>query len=67
VVFVIQRGDARLFGPHYESDPEFGELLREVTQHGVEVYAYGCQVNQHEITLDCPLPVVLSRGDAIAA
>ncbi|HUS69898.1 MAG TPA: DNA/RNA nuclease SfsA [Anaerolineae bacterium] len=30
VVFVVQRDDARAFGPHDDSDPRFGELLREV-------------------------------------
>ncbi|MDP3064204.1 MAG: hypothetical protein Q8O40_13485 [Chloroflexota bacterium] len=30
-----------------------------VTVDGVEVYAYGCRVSEHSITLDGPLPVRL--------
>lgn len=63
VVFVIQRDDARLFAPHWDSDAEFGEMLGDVAEHGVEVYAYGCQVHQHEICLSSPVPVALYRRE----
>jgi sugar fermentation stimulation protein A len=67
VVFVVQRGDARLFAPHWESDPEFGEQLRWVARDGVEVYAYGCRVSQQEVRLSYRLPVVLSTGEGVEA
>jgi sugar fermentation stimulation protein A len=59
VVFVIQREDVRLFSPHDESDPGFGEVLREVVQDRVEVYAYKCRVSPEEVTLDSAVPVIL--------
>jgi len=61
VVFVIQRGDARAFGPHDESDPLFGEVLREVAAAGVEVYAHTCRVTSHEIDLQRQVPVLLLK------
>jgi sugar fermentation stimulation protein A len=62
VVFVIQRDDARAFGPHDDSDPHSGELLREVVGDGVEVYAYTCRVSAEEIVLNGRVPVFLSEG-----
>lgn len=62
VVFVIQRDDARAFGPHDDSDPHSGELLREVVGDGVEVYAYTCRVSAEELVLNGRVPVFLSEG-----
>jgi sugar fermentation stimulation protein A len=59
VVFVVQRGDAEAFAPHDESDPRFGEMLREVVRDGVEAYAYNCQVSLEEVVLDGRVPVML--------
>jgi sugar fermentation stimulation protein A len=59
VVFVIQRKDVRLFSPHDESDPGFGEVLREVVEDGVEAYAYNCRVSPEEVTLDSAVPMIL--------
>lgn len=67
VFFVIQRDDARAFGPHDDSDPHFGELLREVGSDGVEVYAYMCRVSPEEIVLNGRVPVFLSEdGNSMA-
>ena len=60
VVFVVQREDAGAFAPHDESDPLFGEVLREVAVDGVEVYALTCRVTSTQITLDGQVPVLLS-------
>ena len=59
-VFVIQREDAGAFAPHDESDPLFGEVLREVAADGVEVYAHTCRITSTEITWDRQVPVMLS-------
>jgi sugar fermentation stimulation protein A len=61
-VFVIQRDDARAFAPHDESDPAFGGVLREVASHGVEVYAYTCQVTPGEVVMRQRVPVLLHDG-----
>ncbi len=60
VVFVLQRQDAEAFAPHDESDPRFGETLREVVKDGVEAYAYNCQVSPQEVVLNERVPVVLA-------
>lgn len=39
VFFVIQRTDAAVFAPNDETNPKFGEALREAATKGVEVYA----------------------------
>jgi sugar fermentation stimulation protein A len=59
VVFVVQRDDATGMRPHDESDPEFGRALREVAGQGVEVYAYGCDVDAGRIEIEGALPVHL--------
>jgi len=46
------------FGPHDESDPDFGVVLREVVACGVEVYAYACQVSTTEVVVAQRLPVL---------
>jgi sugar fermentation stimulation protein A len=61
VVFVIQREDAQAFAPHDESDPLFGEVLREVAAFGVEVYAHTCRVTPRVIDLQPQIPVLLSQ------
>jgi sugar fermentation stimulation protein A len=60
VVFVIQREDAKAFAPHDDSDPLFGEVLREVAAGGVEVYAHTCRVTSRLIDLQAQVPVLLS-------
>ncbi len=62
LVFIIQRDDANALTPHDESDPDFGEAVRQVVAAGVEVYAYTCQVSREEIVLRAGVPVLLSKG-----
>ncbi len=57
VVFVVQRDDARAFGPHPHADPDFPAALRAAARAGVEVYAYACQVTRQDIRMARPLPV----------
>ncbi len=59
VVFVVQRDDALGLRTHDESDPGFGQALRDAAGRGVEVYAYGCRVEPGRIELDASLPVHL--------
>jgi sugar fermentation stimulation protein A len=64
VVFVVQRDDALGLRPHDESDPDFGQALRDAAQRGVEVYAYGCRVEPGSVEIDHPLPVHLGQQPA---
>lgn len=59
VIFVIQRGDAIGFKPHDATDPAFGSTLREVTNAGVMVHAFRCQVTHQSICLDRSIPINL--------
>lgn len=60
VLFVVQRDDATGVRPHDESDPDFGRVLRDVAQRGVEVYACACTVEPGEVVIARTLPVVLA-------
>ena len=62
LVFVIQRDDAQALAPHDESDPYFGEVVRDVVADGVEAYAYTCRVRREEVVLGERVPVWLSRN-----
>jgi sugar fermentation stimulation protein A len=57
VLFVVQRPDARAFGPNAKADPEFTHALRQALAAGVAVIAYRCQVSEHAISLASPIPV----------
>ena len=59
VVFVVQREDAGSVSPNDESDPDFGEALREAVELGVEAYAFRCTVSTAEVTISEQIPVVL--------
>jgi len=59
VVFVIQRPDAKVFRPHDEADPVFGEVLRRASVGGVSIHAYRCRVSLKEIILAEPLAISL--------
>lgn len=60
VLFVVQRADAAGVRPHDESDPGFGQALRQAAHRGVEVEAYGCRVEPGCIEIARRLPVYLS-------
>jgi sugar fermentation stimulation protein A len=59
VAFVVQREDAIGVRPHDESDPEFGQALRDAVRRGVEVYAFSCDVEPTRIEIANSLPVLL--------
>ena len=59
VLFCVQRDDAIAVRPHDESDPDFGQALRQAARRGVEVYAYGCSVEPGQIKIVHALPVHL--------
>lgn len=59
VVFVIQRPDAKIFRPHDEADPVFGEVLRQASVGGISIHAYRCRVSLKEITLADPVTISL--------
>ncbi len=59
VVFIAQREDAHKFAPFEEIDPAFAEVLRQITDLGVETHAYRCQVSTQSIKIAEEIPVDL--------
>ena len=60
VVFVIQRADARALTPNRPADSEFYDALERAAAHGVETYAYRCEVSLSRIELSKRVPVRLA-------
>ena len=59
VLFVIQMTDVAYLHPNDATDPDFGSALREAAAAGVTVLAMDCQITEHSITIQKPVPVVL--------
>lgn len=59
VVFIIQMENVEYFSPNDETDPSFGEALRNAAKAGVEVYAFDCTVKENEVTAKSPVEVRL--------
>lgn len=59
MVFVVQRQDAHCFKPADFIDPVYALLLREASEKGVKVMAFGCEVTPRHICLKASLPVRL--------
>ncbi len=60
ILFVIQRGDAKLFMPNDETDPDFGVALRKVVARGVEAIALATKYRKGHVELIGRVPVDLS-------
>lgn len=60
VVWVVQRGDARVLRPWEEADPALVRALREARDAGVRLVAYRCDVSLTEARIDGEIPVELS-------
>lgn len=59
VFFLVQRAEARSFRPADWIDPEYGRLLREAAETGVEVLAYRTRVSEMETAIDTAIQVLL--------
>jgi len=59
IVFIIQREDTKIFMPNDETDPDFGNKLREVVENGVEIYSYRCKINFPKIEIDKSVEIKL--------
>jgi sugar fermentation stimulation protein A len=51
VLFVVGRGGARIFQPHWEMDPAYARALQSAWRSGVEVIAYSSRCQDREIFL----------------
>jgi sugar fermentation stimulation protein A len=59
IFFLVQRGEATAFRPADDIDPEYGRLLREVKQGGVDVLAYRSVISPEENRVGMRIPVLL--------
>ena len=59
-MFVVQRSDAHAMSPHEIADPDFCQTLRDAVSHGVEAYAYRCEVSIKSIVISDSVPVILN-------
>ena len=59
IFFLVQRGEATVFSPADDIDPEYGRLLREVVASGVEALAYKTAVTPEENRVAQAIPVAL--------
>ena len=59
ILFLVQRGEAQTFSPADQIDPEYGRLLREAVDCGVEPIAIQTAVTPDTVRLNRELPVVL--------
>jgi len=58
LLFIIMRTDVTLVTPADSIDYEYGQLLREAVDAGVEVLAYSTRIEPGGITIHGPVPVV---------
>ena len=59
IFFLVQRMDARVFGPADSIDPEYGKTLRRVVKKGVEILAYDVAIGEDRIDLRGPVAIDL--------
>lgn len=57
--FVVQMAGIRSVAPNDDTQPAFGEALREAARLGVHLVAYDCQVTPDSLVLHAPVPVLL--------
>lgn len=58
-VFVIQMKRAQALRPNDETQPAFGQALRQAASAGVQLYAYDCRVTEQTLDISAPVPVRL--------
>ena len=59
VLFVIQMPDVKYLRPNDDTDPAFGEALREAAKNGVQIFAVDCAVTEDVMELRLPVLVKL--------
>lgn len=59
VLFIIQMEGVLKFQPNRETHPAFADKLREVSERGVDIWAYDCTVTPDTMTARAPVPAEL--------
>lgn len=66
VMFVVQMEDVLYFAPNRKTHPEFADALLKAAQAGVEIIACDCRVKPDSMTVNRPVPIVLSEQDPVS-
>jgi sugar fermentation stimulation protein A len=61
MLFLVQRGDCRLFRSADWIDPTYGRALRHAMAAGVETLCYACHISVAGIELADPMPIALDQ------
>lgn len=59
VIFVIQRPDAKVFSPNDNTDPKFGDALRDAYKKGVEIFPLTTKVVNWDLEFRKQIPFEL--------
>lgn len=59
MLYVVNRADAKSFGPAADIDPEYARLLAQAKKAGVEVLVYQCELSESEVFLKAPLEATI--------
>ena len=59
VLFVIQMADVKYLRPNDDTDPAFGEALREAASNGVQIFAVDCAVTEDIMQIRLPVLIKL--------
>lgn len=57
VIFIIQMEEMKEFRPNDQTHREFGDALREASEHGVKILAYECTVGEDFMSVKKSVPV----------
>ena len=59
ILFVIQMEDVLYLHPNDETDPQFGQALRQAAENGVQLLAMDCHVTEDTMVIGKPVPIKL--------
>lgn len=57
VLFVVQMDNVQYFEPNRETHPEFADTLKQVSENGVNIFAFQCDVTPETIKIKNQIPV----------
>jgi sugar fermentation stimulation protein A len=57
LLFVIQIGSAARFSPARDIDPTYAAAFDRARAHGVEALAWRCELTEHAIAIEAPVPI----------
>ncbi|GAB6168405.1 DNA/RNA nuclease SfsA [Clostridium carnis] len=59
ILFLIQLENVNKFSPNDDTDPDFANALRLASEHGVDIFAYNCKVDNEGIAINEQVDIIL--------